>query len=185
MPAGVQLFSLLAANPSLTRLIADIMGTAPRLAQTIARQSRLLDVVLDPGFFEAVPAPAKIKALIDSSLGEANDYSEALDRARIVGREQAFLIGVRVLSGTITAEQAGSAYANLASALIEALLPRVEAELVRQHGRIQGGRAACSPWASSGREMTTSSDLDLTPSISKTARIDSAKACKPRNISHG
>jgi glutamine synthetase adenylyltransferase len=31
MPAGVQLFSLLAANPSLLRLVADIMGTAPRL----------------------------------------------------------------------------------------------------------------------------------------------------------
>ena len=36
MPAGVQLFSLLAANPSLLRLIADIMGTAPRLARILA-----------------------------------------------------------------------------------------------------------------------------------------------------
>ena len=162
MPAGVQLFSLLAANPSLTRLIADIMGMAPRLAQTIARRSRLLDVVLDPGFFEAVPAPDKVKALIERSLNEASDYSEALDRARIVGREQAFLVGVRVLSGTITAEQAGSAYANLASALIEALLPRVEDELVRQHGRIAGGRAAVLAMGKlGGREMTASSDLDL------------------------
>ncbi|HEY8276713.1 MAG TPA: bifunctional [glutamine synthetase] adenylyltransferase/[glutamine synthetase]-adenylyl-L-tyrosine phosphorylase [Methyloceanibacter sp.] len=162
MPAGVQLFSLLAANPSLTRLIADIMGTAPRLAQTIARQSRLLDVVLDPGFFEAVPAPSKVKALIERSLEEASDYSEALDRARIVGREQAFLIGVRVLSGTITAEQAGAAYATVAAGLIEALLPRVEAELVRQHGRIDGGRAAVLAMGKlGGREMTASSDLDL------------------------
>ncbi len=162
MPAGLQLFSLLAANPSLTRLIADIMGTAPRLAQTIARQSRLLDVVLDPGFFEAVPAAAKIKALIENALGQALDYSEALDRARIVGREQAFLIGVRVLSGTISAEQAGSAYANLASALIEALFPRVEQELIRQHGRIAGGRAAVLAMGKlGGYEMTASSDLDL------------------------
>ena len=42
MPAGVQLFSLLAANPSLLRLIADIMGTAPRLARIIGRRPRLL-----------------------------------------------------------------------------------------------------------------------------------------------
>jgi len=162
MPAGVQLFSLLAANPSLTRLIADIMGTAPRLAQTIARQSGLLDVVLDPGFFEAVPAASKINALIEKSLEEASDYSEALDRARIVGREQAFLIGVRVLSGTITAEQAGAAYATLACSLIEALLPRVEAELVRQHGRIDGSRAAVLAMGKlGGHEMTASSDLDL------------------------
>ena len=81
MPAGVQLFSLLAANPSLTRLIADIMGTAPRLAHTIARRPRLLDAVLDPGFFEAVPAPAKIKALIDESLGR-----RATIRRRSTGR---------------------------------------------------------------------------------------------------
>ena len=33
LPSGVQLFSLLRANPSLLRLLADIMGTAPRLAQ--------------------------------------------------------------------------------------------------------------------------------------------------------
>jgi glutamate-ammonia-ligase adenylyltransferase len=138
------------------------MGTAPRLAQTIARQSRLLDAVLDPGFFEAVPAASTINALIDRSLCEAVDYSEALDRARIMGREQAFLIGVRVLSGTISAEQAGSAYANLASALIEALLPRVEQELVRQHGRIAGGRAAVLAMGKlGGQEMTASSDLDL------------------------
>ena len=33
LPTGVQLFSLLRANPSLLRLLANIMGTAPRLAQ--------------------------------------------------------------------------------------------------------------------------------------------------------
>ena len=61
MPAGVQLFSLLAANPSLLRLIADIMGTAPRLARIIGRRPRLLDAVLDPGFFGAVPTAAKLQ----------------------------------------------------------------------------------------------------------------------------
>jgi len=44
LPAGVQLFSLLAANPSLLRLVADIVGTAPRLARIIARRPRLLDL---------------------------------------------------------------------------------------------------------------------------------------------
>ena len=49
LPAGVQLFSLLRANPSLLRLLADIMGTAPRLARILSRRRRLLDAVLDPG----------------------------------------------------------------------------------------------------------------------------------------
>ena len=91
-----------------------------------------------PGFFGAVPTPAKLKELVGAALAEAPDYQEALDRARIVGREQAFLIGVRVISGTLSARQAGAAYAGLAETLIEALAERVEAELVRSHGRHAG-----------------------------------------------
>jgi hypothetical protein len=139
MPAGVQLFSLLAANPSLTRLIADIMGMAPRLAAILGRRPRLLDAVLDPGFFGAVPTPAKLKELVERTIGEARDYQEALDRARIVGREQSFLIGVRVISGTISALQAGTAYATLAETLIEMLAQRVGAELEAQYGRMPCG----------------------------------------------
>src|SRR6185503_18980860 len=105
---------LLAANPSLLRLVADIMGTAPRLARILGRRPRLLDAVLDPGFFGAVPTPAKMKELVATALAEATDYQDALDCARIVGREQAFLIGVRVISGTLSARQAGAAYAELA-----------------------------------------------------------------------
>jgi len=162
MPAGVQLFSLLAANPSLLRLIADIMGTAPRLARIIGRRPRLLDAVLDPGFFGAVPTPAKLKELVGNALAEASDYQDALDRARSIGREQGFLIGVRVISGTLSARQAGAAYAALAETLIEALAERVEAELVRQHGRMKGGQAAVLAMGKlGGREMTAASDLDL------------------------
>ena len=158
----MQLFSLLAANPSLLRLIADIMGTAPRLARILGRRPRLLDAVLDPGFFGAVPAPAKLKELVGAALAEASDYQEALDRARIVGREQAFLIGVRVISGTLSARQAGAAYADLAETLIEALAARVEDELIRTHGRLPGGQAAVLAMGKlGGREMTAGSDLDL------------------------
>jgi [glutamine synthetase] adenylyltransferase / [glutamine synthetase]-adenylyl-L-tyrosine phosphorylase len=162
MPAGVQLFSLLAANPSLLRLIADIMGTAPRLARIIGRRPRLLDAVLDPGFFGAVPTPARLKELVGNALAQAADYQDALDRARIVGREQGFLIGVRVISGTLSARQAGAAYAALAETLIEAVAERVEAELVRQHGRMKGGQASVVAMGKlGGREMTAASDLDL------------------------
>lgn len=162
MPAGLQLFSLLAANPSLLRLIADIMGTAPRLARIIGRRPRLLDAVLDPGFFGVVPTQAKLKELVGAALAEAHDYAAALDRARVVGREQAFLIGVRVISGTLSARQAGAAYAGLAETLIEALAGKVEAELVRIHGSMPGGQTAVIAMGKlGGYEMTAGSDLDL------------------------
>jgi glutamate-ammonia-ligase adenylyltransferase len=162
MPAGLQLFSLLAANPSLLRLIVDIMGTAPRLAHILGRRPRLLDAVLDPGFFGAVPTPERLRELIESAIAEARDYQEALDRARIVGREQGFLIGVRVISGTLSAQQAGVAYASHAETLIAALAGRVEKELIAQHGRMPGGEAAIIAMGKlGGREMTATSDLDL------------------------
>ncbi|MGH6864946.1 MAG: bifunctional [glutamine synthetase] adenylyltransferase/[glutamine synthetase]-adenylyl-L-tyrosine phosphorylase [Methyloceanibacter sp.] len=162
MPAGLQLFSLLSANPSLLRLLADIMGTAPRLAQIIGRRPRLLDAVLDPGFFGAVPTASRLKELVGNTLAQATDYQDLLDRARIVGREQGFLIGVRVISGTLSARQAGAAYAGLAETLIEVLADRVGAELVSQHGRLPDGQVAVLAMGKlGGREMTASSDLDL------------------------
>jgi [glutamine synthetase] adenylyltransferase / [glutamine synthetase]-adenylyl-L-tyrosine phosphorylase len=162
MPAGLQLFSLLAANPSLLRLVADIMGTAPRLAKIIGRRPKLLDAVLDPGFFGVVPSPTKLKEIVASALSLATDYQDALDRARIVGREQGFLIGVRVISGTISARQAGAAYAALAETLIEALCGSVSEELVDQYGRMPGGAVAVIAMGKLGSyEMTAASDLDL------------------------
>lgn len=162
MPAGLQVFSLLAANPSLLRLVADIMGTAPRLAKIIGGRPRLLDAVLDPGFFGAVPSRAQLEEVVQGALALASDYQDALDRARIIGREQSFLIGVRVISGTISAEQAGAIYAALADVLIQALSDCVGEELAIQHGVLPSGMAAVIAMGKlGGEEMTAASDLDL------------------------
>ena len=162
LPTGVQLFSLFRSNPSLLRLIADIMGTAPRLADVLSHRSRVLDAVLDPGFFGDLPSPVELGGLVAREVGEAGDYQESLDRARIVGHEQAFLIGVRILSGTVTADQAGGAYAQLAEALVRTLHGAVERELEAAHGTMKDGEAAILAMGKlGGREMTAASDLDL------------------------
>ncbi len=162
LPSGVQLFSLLRAQPKLMRLIADIMGSAPRLAGILSRRRRLLDVVLDPRTFGTVPEGEDLDRLIRSELGEAKDQQEILDRLRIIGSEQAFLIGVRVLSGSVNANQAGAAYALLAERLIAAVQIEVERELTRAHGTVPGGAAVVLAMGKlGGREMTAASDLDL------------------------
>ncbi len=162
LPTGVQLFSLFRSNPSLLRLIADIMGIAPRLASVLSHRSRVLDAVLDPGFFGDLPSPVELGNLVAREVGEAGDFQECLDRARIVGHEQAFLIGVRILSGSVTADQAGGAYAQLAEALVRTLHGAVERELESAHGAMKGGEAAVVAMGKlGGREMTAASDLDL------------------------
>lgn len=162
LPAGVQLFSLLRANPALLRLLADIMGTAPRLARALSRRRRLLDAVIDRRTMGALPSESELAALIHADLDGASDLEEVLNRARIAGSEQAFLIGVKILSGIANASQAGLAYARLAERLIAELLAAVERDLEASHGRVQGGRAVVVAMGKlGGREMTASSDLDL------------------------
>ena len=75
LPAGVQLFSLLKANPSLLDLIATILGTAPRLAEELSRRPKVLDAVLDPGFFGAPPKAEEIASLAGCGDSAGNDRS--------------------------------------------------------------------------------------------------------------
>ncbi|MDX2204597.1 MAG: bifunctional [glutamine synthetase] adenylyltransferase/[glutamine synthetase]-adenylyl-L-tyrosine phosphorylase [Hyphomicrobiaceae bacterium] len=162
LPSGVQLFSLLKQNPSLLDLIAAIMGTAPRLAGILSRRRRVFDAVLAPGFFGSLATRESLAALIGAEIGGAHDFQEKLDRARVVVNEQAFLIGVRVLTGTVGAGEAGGAYALLAEETIKAMHAEVTAEIERSHGRVPGGASAIVAMGKlGGREMTAASDLDL------------------------
>ncbi|MGH1418234.1 MAG: bifunctional [glutamine synthetase] adenylyltransferase/[glutamine synthetase]-adenylyl-L-tyrosine phosphorylase [Hyphomicrobiaceae bacterium] len=162
LPAGIQLFSLLNQHPGLLRLISDIMGTAPRLASILARRRRLLDAVIDPRTFGPEALSEDLDNVVASEISRAEDFQDVLDRARIVGSEQAFLIGVRVLSGNINAKQAGAAYARLAERMIDALLLEAKKDLGERHGQLPGGETVVLAMGKlGGVEMTASSDLDL------------------------
>jgi len=50
---GARLFSLLRQNPDLIALIALVLGTAPRLADSLAQFPDVMDAVIDPSFFGA------------------------------------------------------------------------------------------------------------------------------------
>ena len=168
LPAGVQLFSLLKANPSLLRLIADIMGSAPRLARILSKRRRLLDAVLDPQALASATDREEIDRILAAEFADARRNADGdamqdiLDRARVVGGEQGFLIGVRILTGSVSADQAGAAYALVAERMVAALLAEVTRELEREHGKVPGGEAAVIAMGKlGGREMTASSDIDL------------------------
>src|SRR5262249_36740543 len=107
LPAGVQLFSLLSSNPGLLDLIASIMGTAPTLAETIVQRAHVLDALIEPAFFNRLPDRTTLQQRLEKSIEQADTYEEILNRGRIFGQEQLFLIGVRVLAGTLGARQAG------------------------------------------------------------------------------
>ena len=157
-----RLISLLRQNPDLIALIAQVLGTAPRLADILAQLPEVMDAVVDPGFFGALPEDAELAAGLDRSLQQASTYEDFLDRIRIFAQEQMFLIGTRILSGTVSAEQAGEAFARLADLLIRSLCRAIEENFVKLHGRIQGQEVAVLALGRlGGCEMTATSDLDL------------------------
>jgi [glutamine synthetase] adenylyltransferase / [glutamine synthetase]-adenylyl-L-tyrosine phosphorylase len=182
LPSSVQLFSLLKQHPALLDLVATIMGTAPRLARVLSHRGRVLDAVMDPGFFGKATDEYTLSAVFGPEFATA-PFEQALDQTRVVGSEHAFLIGVRVLTGTISAGDAGRAYAQLADQLIESLAGRVTSELVKLYGHVPGGGAAVLALGKlGGREMTAASDLDLIVIYDFDANVtqsDGAKALPP------
>jgi glutamate-ammonia-ligase adenylyltransferase len=162
MPAGVQLFSLLQSNPGLLDLLATILATAPRLADTVVRRAHVLDALIEPAFFGTLPDKAVLTERLAVTLGQSRSYEDLLDRARIFGQEQSFLIGVRVLAGTVGVRNAAYAYSDLADMLIAALADATRLQFEKAHGRMRRGAIALVAMGRlGGREMTAASDLDL------------------------
>jgi glutamate-ammonia-ligase adenylyltransferase len=159
---GGRLISLLSQNKDLVALVALVLGAAPRLSDMLARQPQLMDGLIDPRFFGAMPDQAELSARLAVTLSDANSYEEFLDRLRLFGQESLFLIGTRILSGTVSAQQAGVAFADVAEGIANTVHGLVMGQFAAQHGRVKAQETAVVAMGKLGsREMTASSDLDL------------------------
>jgi glutamate-ammonia-ligase adenylyltransferase len=159
---GGRLFLLLSQNRDLVALVALILGAAPRLGDMLARQPQIMDGLIDPRFFGAMPDRRELSARLAATLEDAHSYEEFLDRLRLFGRESLFLIGTRILSGTVSAQQASIAFADVAEGIVQTVHGLVTEQFVTQYGRIQGQQTAILAMGRlGGREMTAASDLDL------------------------
>jgi glutamate-ammonia-ligase adenylyltransferase len=159
---GGRLVTLLSQNRDLVALVALILGAAPRLGDMLARQPQIMDGLIDPRFFGAMPDQRELSARLAATLSDANSYEEFLDRLRLFGQESLFLIGTRILSGTVSAQQASTAFADVAEGIVHTVHGLVTDRFAAQHGRIEGQQTAIVAMGRLGsREMTASSDLDL------------------------
>ncbi len=159
---GGRLISLLSQNRELVALVALILGAAPRLGDMLARQPQIMDGLIDPRFFGAMPDRQELSSRLAATLADAFSYEEFLDRLRLFGQESLFLIGTRILSGTVSAQQASVAFADVAEGIVHTVHGLVTDQFAAQHGRIKGQQTAILAMGRLGsREMTASSDLDL------------------------
>lgn len=184
LPAGIQLFSLLKANDHLLDLMAQLMGSAPLLSETIARHPHVFDALIDPAFFGSVPDRHEQVRQLATTMGEASDYQDLLDRVRIFTQEQKFLIGTRLLASTISVAESQALYSDLAEVVIEGLLPEVVREVARQHGMVADSAVTVLAMGKlGGREMTPTSDLDIILIYRNKAELSQSDGPRPLPVS--
>ena len=165
LPSGVQLFSLFQAHPALLELVAEVLGSAPRLADWMARRPALLDSVLGGDFFEPISQETDTEAEdeeLSAALGQAQDFQDELDAVRRWSNDRKFRAGVQLMRGVVDGDSVGPALSRIAETGLHAILPAVEREFVAQHGRVPGGAVAVVAFGKlGGRELLPRSDLDL------------------------
>jgi glutamate-ammonia-ligase adenylyltransferase len=162
MPAAVELLGILRQHERLRLLFADLLGTAPRLADEVAARPHVLDPVLDPGFSVPVRDEAAIEREFLALVGRPEGFEDFLDRIRDAAHQLQFVTGARLLSGILAPHEAGRANAATARATIRAAMARVESEFAGEHGRATGGKLAVLGLGRLGAaNLTPTSDLDL------------------------
>jgi glutamate-ammonia-ligase adenylyltransferase len=160
LSTGVQLQSLFLSQPKLFELVVQVLAFAPKLAATLGRRPAAIDAMLDPDFFEEIDVEAE-RADMTRAVARAGSFEGAMDVVRRIHREQAFRVGVQVMSGSATAEIAGRDFADLADLCIQALAPAALAEAERMGGAFPGDVAVVALGKCGSREMSAGSDLDL------------------------
>ncbi|MEI5664487.1 bifunctional [glutamine synthetase] adenylyltransferase/[glutamine synthetase]-adenylyl-L-tyrosine phosphorylase [Bosea sp. CCNWLW174] len=163
MPAAVELLTLLRSHEALLQLFAEILGSAPRLAKVAALYPHVLDAVIDPAFsaprHDAERVAQRVRAMVGTPPPSVED---GLDRMRDAVRQENFLVGARLLSGVINAEQAAQGYAAAAAASIRVAFDDTRAAFAADHGLVEGAEAVVLGMGRLGAgELTPSSDLDL------------------------
>jgi glutamate-ammonia-ligase adenylyltransferase len=162
LPSGVQLFALLRNHENLRSLLVALMASAPRMADAVIHRAHVMDGLIDPAFADDVRRRETLLAKIEAFFADARDYQDVIDRARIIGQEQMFLIAAGLLAGSMDAARAGEQFTTLAEALLTRLFDAVRREFEKRHGVVPGARVALLAFGKmASREMTARSDLDF------------------------
>jgi len=159
---AARLLPLLRQVPGLIPLVVLVLSIAPRLGDIVARYPAVMDALVDPSFFGALPTDEELRRRFETALSQARYDEDLLERIRMFGLEYMFLIGVRILSGTVTARAAGEAFARIADVVIGAVNRAVAENFARSYGHMRESEAAVIAMGKlGGCEMTATSDLDL------------------------
>ncbi len=160
--AGVQPLSLFCNRPALLELLVSLLNTAPRLATAFSTRISVLDAMLDPGF--ATPLGddpyAGAKRMLDCAK-EHTAFEPLLNATRRTALEERLRIGVQILTGKASTNEAAHSYSALADAAINTLATACQTQMRERYGPIPGDWAILGMGSLGARQMSEGSDLDL------------------------
>ena len=161
LPAGVQFFALLAANPKLLPLLGRLLGIAPVLADALARRPALFDALLARDSFAPLPGAAALTAELAAAVGPGVALEARLDRTRLWTGDRRFQLGAQLIEGRDPLG-VGADLSDVADAAVATLAAAVVADFAIVHGEVPGCRLIVLGLGRyGGRALTHASDLDL------------------------
>ena len=161
LPEEISLLPMLRAHTWLLRLLAMVMGSAPRIADTLGGNPRLLRAVLEPGFFLPIPDREQLAGELGERLEGCGDPQERTRQVAGWAGDRRFQVGVQSLENLITVDEAAASLSHVAEVVVEVFLADVLAGLEAHHGRPAVGCAVVAMGKLGAGEMTFESDLDL------------------------
>ena len=162
LPSGVQLFSLFQVSPELLEIVAEIMGTAPRLSGYLARSGYLLDALLQEGVGARAPEKQQLVESIERELKFTKDFQDVIEITRRWSGDVKFLTSVKQLRGTIDCLEGCRVLSSVADVLIDVTLKEVTKEFEKTYGVFPAAELAILGFGKLGGEvLTRGSDLDL------------------------
>ena len=162
--------ALLDEQPAALRRLAGVFSASAFLAERVIAHPLLLDDLFDDRVDTGLPLAAALREELARRLAQLADAdAEAeIESIQEVRHSALFRIGLAFLAGRADAVTAARALADVAEAVVEAVLRIVERDMAAAHGRIAGagaadgcGLAVVAYGSFGGRELGFGSDLDL------------------------
>ena len=162
--------ALLDEQPAALCRLAGVFSASAFLAERVIAHPLLLDDLFDDRVDIALPTAATLREELARRLAQLVDAdAEAeIESIQEVRHSALFRIGLAFLAGRVDAVTAARALADVAEAVVEAVLRMVERDVAAAHGRIAGDSAAdgcglvvVAYGSFGGRELGFGSDLDL------------------------
>ncbi|MEM1398709.1 MAG: bifunctional [glutamine synthetase] adenylyltransferase/[glutamine synthetase]-adenylyl-L-tyrosine phosphorylase [Pseudomonadota bacterium] len=162
LPAGIQLFSLLAAHEELIGLLTELLSAAPIIADGLANRPDQLDALLLPDFLTQLPSADDLAADLATALSVSRHYEESLSIIRRWMNDQRLRTAVHLLRDPSNNTSCMAFLSRAVETALSTLLPLVARDFAATHGRIKGGGLAVIALGKLGSgEMDIGSDLDL------------------------